>query len=517
VTAGVVLSIVPSLALAADQVSKIDNVLEKSVTAIHLDDVTDTVNRAKVKSILDSLSRDSDMTVFIFSSPQAIISNTWLNTIHGLIERGVLKAVVVDELHLFTQFGSYFRPEFPSLKKALFSRLVVRHHFDNSTESDTQENDGREQTHSSRAQLLVPVVLMTATIDKPHLILFSKMSGLPVHPDNWLWARASDMQRRDIDFRLDYSSQFTKLLKKFAATYFKDDDKCKLMVYSNSRSAIEKVQTTFDFWLDEEQPFKGDTVAINGSLFKEQKFHRANVFNEEFDLDRCYCRSDPCPRVGFFTAGTIGAGYDNNDVKAVFRQGWPMEKLSAVQEAGRNRNAGVYMIVSSFDSYLYLLRRMYLPSVSEDNHITPAMEAVLTVAEQKKLQTKLLNAFVSVVVLNYGCWHVALERFKGNPLLPTDDLQPCVDHCPRCRGELNPGPSNHYKPVLRDGLVLFLVETFINNPTGRVTPGDLIKKLHDFEDVGKKVYARPRSSKPFSMISCEFTIFQLILSNIITR
>ena len=84
VTGGVVLVIVPSLSLAADQVSKIDNCLDDTVPGVHLDDVTSTVDRARVTSILSSLTSDSDQTVFIFASPQAIISDVWLPSLHGL-------------------------------------------------------------------------------------------------------------------------------------------------------------------------------------------------------------------------------------------------------------------------------------------------------------------------------------------------------------------------------------------------------------------------------------------------
>ncbi len=520
VTAGVILIVVPSLSLAADQVTKIKEAHDRTVSAVHLDDVQDSASVTKVKDTFASFDSDTDATVFLFASPQKIISSIWLPMIHGLIDRGALKAVFVDELQLFVQFGSYFRPEFPALREALFSRLIVRpltvEDFAAETSSPESTDDtALDPTAIVNIHMRIPIVVMTATMDMTHLNLFTKMTELPVHPDNWLWARASEMQRRDIDLRFTYSSKFLNHFKRFCLEHFKDNDTSKVIVYSNSRTSIEKIQENFDTWLDEDEPFLGDSIAINGALFKEQKFYRANIFNETHDLEQAYENSTPCPRVGFFTAGTVGAGYDNPRIDGVYRQGFPMDRLSGVQEGGRNRGLGLYVLIASLGSYLYLVKRTHLPNTNDENTVRQDMEDVIPLQEQIRIQLTELHSFVRIVILDVGCWQVALEEFKGNPLVRNDDLVMCGDRCPRCRGEMEPSGNNIYKKVVKAGMIAFLVDIFITNPKGRVTPDSLIKSLHDYKDVGKTVYGRPRSSKPFSMATCEFNVFQLFMAKLV--
>ena len=66
--------------------------------------------------------------------------------ISRLITKGVLKLLVIDEAHLFTKFGVYFRSEFAKLEPALFRKPVV-------------SRNGATLTK-------IPILFMTATASK---------------------------------------------------------------------------------------------------------------------------------------------------------------------------------------------------------------------------------------------------------------------------------------------------------------------------------------------------------------
>lgn len=70
-------------------------------------------------------------------------------------------------------------------------------------------------------------------------------------------------------------------------------------------------------------------------------------------------------------------------------------------------------------------------------------------------------------------------------------------------------------PVKRVGLSNFLADTFINNPSGVITPVVLIQKLSNNLDVGKVVYNHSRSVKCPATKFVNVTILQLIASGLV--
>ena len=107
------------------------------------------------------------------------------------------------------------------------------------------------------------------------------------------------------------------------------------------------------------------------------------------------------------------------------------------------------------------------------------------------------------------------EEHSGNPLLSdsSNPREPCGTQCPRCRGDMDPSSKNHYQLFDRDGLTNFLIDTFIDNPVRKVTPAKLVELLFNSKP-GQTIYRRQRSDKPFSLLSYEFTISQLIATDI---
>jgi hypothetical protein len=87
--AGVSLTITPLLSLGADQTQKIcrnTSINGDPVHAYHLDELWCPKVQKLLSDQLFSLSIDTDVTVFLFSSPQAIVNNQiWCPMINSLI------------------------------------------------------------------------------------------------------------------------------------------------------------------------------------------------------------------------------------------------------------------------------------------------------------------------------------------------------------------------------------------------------------------------------------------------
>jgi superfamily II DNA helicase RecQ len=114
--AGVSLTITPLLSLGADQTQKIrrnTSINGGQVHAYHLDELRCPKAQKLLSDQLLLLSIDTDVTVFLFSSPQAIVNNQiWRPMIDSLITKRLLSMLCIDEVHLFVQFRLTFRQEF---------------------------------------------------------------------------------------------------------------------------------------------------------------------------------------------------------------------------------------------------------------------------------------------------------------------------------------------------------------------------------------------------------------------
>ncbi len=106
--AGVSLTITPLLSLGADQTQKIcrnTSINGSPVHAYHLDELWCPKAQKLLSDQLLLLSIDTDVTVFLFSSPQAIVNNQiWRPIIGSLITKRLLSMLCIDEVHLFVQF-----------------------------------------------------------------------------------------------------------------------------------------------------------------------------------------------------------------------------------------------------------------------------------------------------------------------------------------------------------------------------------------------------------------------------
>jgi superfamily II DNA helicase RecQ len=106
--AGVSLTINPLLSLGADQTEKNwKNASQNGgpVHWFHLNELRCPQAQRLLSERKLSLSVDTHTTIFIFSSPQALVKNkVWRTMIDSLIAKRLLSMLCVDEVHLFVQF-----------------------------------------------------------------------------------------------------------------------------------------------------------------------------------------------------------------------------------------------------------------------------------------------------------------------------------------------------------------------------------------------------------------------------
>ena len=214
---GVTLCLSPLLSLAADQVNKLminTRSDDTAITALHLDecelrDIPDIM--ALIKNLKDT------STLFIFSSPQAI-TDKFRSFSNGLITDGLIKFVVVDEVHLFTHFGRTFRDEFNLLNEHLFSKMPPS----------------------------MPMLFLTASCTKEIDVAFQNMIGKSITHREWPIPSIMSIGNRRTAINVSYSSRpYGNMFKSIAAIQKEPVElelPKKLIVYSNAKKRIRQIE-----------------------------------------------------------------------------------------------------------------------------------------------------------------------------------------------------------------------------------------------------------------------------------
>jgi hypothetical protein len=135
---------------------------------------------------------DTDDTIFLFSSPQAIVNNEIQRTmITSLITKLLLSMLCIDEVHQFAQFRLTFCQEFALLQSVLFKQLRVK---------------ASPSVKLSRSHTTAPVLFMMATCNQSMVAQIEKQSGLRFdHSSNIFWPSADAMHYPNVCLRVAYS------------------------------------------------------------------------------------------------------------------------------------------------------------------------------------------------------------------------------------------------------------------------------------------------------------------------
>jgi hypothetical protein len=500
---GVILTIVPLLSLGADQTAKLQCLVDANqlpVDIYHLDEYRSVDVNQSLCRLLNALT-DSSVTVFLFSSPQKLLSREWSRCLEALVKRGsVPLTVCIDECHLYAQFGAEFRAEFHAMKGCLFGPII-------------------------QYRPTTPILFLTATASTTVLEDLEELTGLSFDRTELLWsASPSSVARRQVYMDIHpRESPLAPFKAEIRRRYGRPSGhseagvvpKQKLIFYSNSRKRLMRYKELICTFLDEEA-YSFDAIIVHGELFREQKFHNIETFCMQHDLSTIDAVTGKTisfvPRILFSTAGVAGAGLDNSDVRSVHRDGYPPTLLDYIQEGGRPaRYPGAlssdnrYHVNISWQSFCSLLFRIYIVPVieaerkeadrienerqahelqaqhgstristanlSQQSLQAPSIPSAGAMAASTLLlcdqlaarQYSNLLSVLKVIHLYPGCLHNKLEQACVNPFVATcHQPLPCGDACFYCSNA--PARKTIYQPVVRSGLSSLLIDLFIKNP-----------------------------------------------------
>ena len=174
---GVTLTIVPLLSLGADQTAKLQSLSDSNqlpVQIYHLDEYRASDANRSLCRLLHGLTDDT-VTIFLFASPQKLLSRDWTDCIGSLIKRqSVPFTLCIDECHLYAQFGAEFRAEFHAMKDRLFAPIL-------------------------KYRPMMPIIFLTATASTTVLDDLEELTSLSFDRTNILWsAIPSSVARRQV-------------------------------------------------------------------------------------------------------------------------------------------------------------------------------------------------------------------------------------------------------------------------------------------------------------------------------
>ena len=442
---GVVLNIAPLLSLSEDQNTKLlYKRCNRHILSFHLDSVTEAGDQDQVIERIFNAPRTA--SIVLFASPQAIVgvSSVWIKLVDRLIESRLLKMVVLDEIHLFVQFGLWFRPEFGMLKARLFSKLLL-------------------PTGSK-----VPIMCMTATATHDLLQSFHTITGISFNNDDIFWPSPSGMQQRRQSLLFIPTPQSLRYTKTFVRDSMMSNvpgqDVVKTIIYSNSRMKINDFERKLRSFADTENLY-GDFVKITGPMSKEVKFHRTNVFLNDTKLSNEHFS----PVVCLGTRALGSAGWDSSQIRQVLSVDIPPDVISLNQEKGRpGRYVGAgpasnkYYIFASLTSAIEMYRRILSPSAVKgvDNDDYRVFQRVLHRDLHVKNLMMEFQKVLKLLVTPIQCQSVTLEQTLSNPYSDIDDnIGPCLNACQYC---IDGGTgSKLFKRVSRLGVTTVVVDILV--------------------------------------------------------
>jgi superfamily II DNA or RNA helicase len=526
VDGGITIIIENTLALSSDQMSKLSQSnTKKNIVSFQLDEIKTSTQQTKViSSINTALLRDRSLSIFLFTSPEALLKDVWLSFFKTSLSQQHIKLLCIDEVHLFVDFGLTFRKNFLLLKEKIF-KLV------------TTNND---------SCLKIPILYMTATFNIQKLHFLKQLTGINVLSQNIFWGDYISFQRRNIYISTTYTNQSMKKLKLAIQSCLLTSNKNKCIVYTSTAAKAQSYKNKTDDWLDSINTIPGDTGIVVGDQETELKHAYSTEFTTTNTEHAILDERKYTPRILFGTSGCIGAGLDSNDVKLVFRIGMPTSILNFIQEMGRcgrlkeqniSQNKNIFDLNFNLHDFVYLHQRLYIIEDSNDdnsNTITSNdgilsdeiiqnpndvrgenndLLNIISIEEERNIQRNELKMTAQLLCLEVGCFHSFLEWHSGNPSLRQWFRHiPCIDLCPDCDGS----KPKMIKTVSKIGLSTFIAESLIYHKYGvDLSPQQLSEALFKYPNVGKTIYNRPNSIKAESTTATDITIMQLLASGII--
>ena len=149
------------------------------------------------------MGKNTNTTVFIFSSPEKLLENFWIEIVKTLILSETFKMCCVDEVHQFVSYGCFFRYKFENLRKSFFKYLI------NEKESESTLINEKESKLAKFATFTkIPLLFMTATFSSAMQHTLEQIIGIKIISENMFWGNVQDMMRRNINIGISCHAQY---------------------------------------------------------------------------------------------------------------------------------------------------------------------------------------------------------------------------------------------------------------------------------------------------------------------
>ena len=369
-------------------------------------------------------------------------------------------------------------------------------------------------------ELVAPLVAMTATATETMWrVQFPQVTGLQVNDDCVFWPQPQEMQRRHFDIHFDACEKHLAKIKKYlkqaainlSRLYWFCD--CPKTAEANAK----KVEDLFD----EKQEFvelpSVDCVVLHGQLDSLLKFHAARLLTgpvEIHDEEKGLCFR---PLLGFMTK-CAGTGMDDENVRFVYRQGFPDTMTDLYQESGQvGRCPGASpkrdQFRLAFHLQDYCSKQIRLANIGQNSE----ERGMLLRDVSRQQQAEEFHEVFREVVLPDGCLHLLLEWHFGHLQLRgswhdfKEAEDPCKTACSYCRDKKKGAKRVRPCGVREIIKVRYAKDNAANKPLRDKLP-KLIAKYPGSEG---KCFQHGRSSRCMEQAEAKILLMQLLAARIL--
>ena len=523
---GITLVIIPLLSLTANQLERIKTAMQEhgAVVATHLDDAGKNDVKENVIPKMDAFPCDVSTTFMILCSPQYIAENVdFRNALLRARDRKVLRLVAIDEVHIYAMHGRSFRDSIRVLKRDFFAKL-----------------------YRDRIGYSPLFLVMTATMPTSLIATLEDLTYVPwSKPCHQMRSSAKQFRQRYIDMDLRVQGDIQKLGLAELVLLLKESDDTHACVFVNFKSECAKWAAVLEGKIADNL-LNVDVVQINGDQDKHEKFAYTKLFTTSVTM------KDYSPRVLMATAAA-NTGIDQALVKWVLTVGLPRCLTTLMQERGRNRAEGLYLILTDWKLFIKLLLSTVTPyntnsSGDQQEHdyinsmimsrspekrnneigespATLAPVAPLNLSQKRAVTVQAYEDIIDVVNFLFlpglGCIHLRAEWYlatgANTPLpdnWPNEEYPVCGDKCYVCRGNY----VSDLLPIVYEGAVEFLQSEYfsgVNFMPYSVTheePESVTDRLWNSGDYKKKIFGK----KSVTKYNVNAFFFQLVATGILT-
>ncbi len=529
---GIVVVVVPLLALMGDQMTKMKRVQNNGIEVYNLDQLDEESPGFIEKELiprLGTMKEGTSSTVFLLTSPHHLTRNPFMvNAIIEAKKRNVIAAFVLDEAHLMVEHAT-FRLCIPLLGDLLWKHIFPK----NDPESWPK------------------IIAMTATMPTEYVdTLQALVGGVPFDPSRCIRPGPSHFGQRVIN--MEYMTRCSTNPYQIGINKVKDlftkTENTTACMFATLESKSKKLHEQLEKSLNAAN-FKGNVIHICGSMDKHTKFTMLQLLNER--LDKFNLR-------GMVSTGAANTGIDLSNVVLVVRCGVPPNLLTFVQERGRlareTCGSGNFLLIGNIASVIEQLWLIHNPAMKqrEDDEDSPSLRGMNSalvresndnrssdeptheeklrreeekykpsseqLALNRQRSLKMLSDVLQFLFLDKGCQSAILEHYLAYGVLreADPDIDPCKDSCPICMKKKN--GQRHWDSIFykmnKQQLVSFLESRIIQDAfplkAERDSLTNLLWKANDWKG---KIFRMP--AKKIAMHVVESAFLQLIAAEII--